>query len=118
MKNGIGLKDNMVNEFRLPLEKGEVGRFGQFSLPWPSRNSYSYRILQQRSLKCEDRGIFPNTVHHYGLFSGFPYYGLTTQACRMPGVPQSTTWDTQPSYSELFLVAFYDKLSAAASLFF
>ena len=37
---------------------------------------------------------FPNTVHHYGLRSGFPYYGQTTPACRMPN---STTWGTQPS---------------------
>ena len=32
MKNGMGLKDYRVNVFKLSLEKGQVGRFGQFSL--------------------------------------------------------------------------------------
>ena len=58
-----------------------------------------FRNLQKGSLTCEERGIFPHTVHHYGLRSGFPYYGLTTPACMMPGVPHSTTWGTQPSCS-------------------
>ena len=58
-----------------------------------------FRNLQKGSLTCEERGIFPHTVHHYGLRSGFPYYGLTTPACRMPGVPHSTTWGTHPSCS-------------------
>ena len=73
--------------------------------------------------------MFPNTVHHYGLRSGFRYYGLTTPACMMPGVPpfnhlghttqllcgQSALTNGQGS--ERFLVDFYDKLSAAVGLF-
>ena len=38
---------------------------------------------------------FPNMLHHYG----FPYYGLTTPACNMPGFPHSATWGIQPSCS-------------------
>ena len=89
-----------------------------------------FRNLQKGSLTCEERGIFPNTVHHYGLRSGFPYYGLTTPACNYArGTPfnhlghttqllcgQSTL--TTGQGSEHFVVAFYDKLSATAGLFF
>ena len=56
-------------------------------------------VIQLSTGRRMERGIFPNTVHHYGLWSGFPYYGLMTPACRMPGVPHSTTWGTQPSCS-------------------
>lgn len=39
----------------------------------------------------------------YGLRSSIPYiyryYSLTTPACRMPGIPHSTTRDTQPNCS-------------------
>ena len=36
-------------------------------------------------------------VAPHGLQSGFQYYGLTTPACDMPGLPHSSTWGTQPS---------------------
>ena len=80
-------------------------------------------IPQKGSLTCKERGIFPNTLHHYGLRSGIPYYSLTTLACNMPGVSHSATLGIQPSCSvgkssEHYLVAFYNKLSAAAGLFF
>ena len=91
-EKGMGHKDNRVDKFWLPLEKGVMGKVGQFSLLWRSAVSYSYRIPQQSSLTCEERGIFHNTVHHYGLRSGFPYYNLTTPAFNTPGVSHSTTW--------------------------
>ena len=58
-----------------------------------------FRNLQKGSLMCEERDIFPDTVHHYSLRWGFPYYGLMTPTFRMPRVPHSTTWGTQPSCS-------------------
>ena len=35
-KQGMGHKDNRVNTFLLPLEKGGMGRVGQCSLLWRS----------------------------------------------------------------------------------
>ena len=94
------------------------------------KGSFSYWIPHKGSLMREECGIFPNMLHHYGLQSGFPYYGLTTLACSMPGLPHSTTLGhiTQllcgqstlalGQGSEHYLVAFYDKLSNASCLFF
>ena len=48
---------------------------------------------------CEERGIIPNTLNHYDLRSGFLYYALTTPACSMQVVPNSTTLGTQPNCS-------------------
>ena len=48
---------------------------------------------------CEESCIFPNTLHHYGLWSDLSYYVLTTPACNIPGIPHSTTRGTHPSCS-------------------
>ena len=81
----MGYKDDRVTEFRLPLEKGELGRVEKFSFLQRSRSSYSYGILHH-SLTCEETGYFPKMVHHCGLQSVFLHYGLTIQARRMTGV--------------------------------
>ena len=77
-----------------------MGRARQFSLMLrsakvPNRIEYHSRILQRFEKRC----IFPNSVHHNGLRSGFQYYSLTVPSCNTPGVPHSTTWGTQRSCS-------------------
>ena len=79
--------DVQVNEFWLSLEirnwEGGRGRV------W-TQSRYTYRVPQSSSSTCGERGIFPDTLHHCGLWSGSAYY----------------------------LVAYYDKLSDAVGLFF
>ena len=68
-------------------------------------------------------------VHHYGLRSDFPYYGLTTPMQDARGTPFNHLGHTTQLLcrlsaltigqdSERSLVAFYDKLSTATGLFF
>ena len=71
--------------FDCHLKFGEVGRVGQFSLLWRSR------IPQKGNLTCKERGIFPKMLLHYGLPSGFPYYGLTTLECQGYPIPSPGT---------------------------
>ena len=87
-EKGMGHKDNVVDKFWLALEIGSGG-YGRAIRPPGAepKGSYTERIPQKDSLTCEERCIFPNTVHHYSLRSGFPYYGLTNPVCNTPGVP-------------------------------
>ena len=70
MKNGMGHKDNRGQ--RVYIATGKMGRWvSSGNLAFCSGTELTlFRNLQKGSLTCEERDIFHNTVHHYGLHSG------------------------------------------------
>ena len=68
MKYGMDYKGNRVDKFDCHWKKGEVGRVWQFSLLMvPSPEEYHRKVL----LSAGNVTSFQNTLHHYGMWSGF-----------------------------------------------
>ena len=118
----MGHKASRVNEFRLQLENGEMG---QFSLLSRGRSSYTDAFFNVRGtwhfsqhgaplwIAVRFSVLWPDDPSmHYARGTPFNHLGHTTQLL----CGQSTLTNGQGS--EHFLVAFYDKLSATAGLFF
>ena len=63
---------------------------------WHNEHEMHMMMMKTCSRFFNVRGILPNTMHHYGLRTGFTHYGPTSHLS-MSGLPHSITWGTHPS---------------------
>ena len=66
----MGHKDNGVDNFDCHWKRERWVWLDYLTPGAKPYGSYFEKIPQQGSLMSEERGIFPNMLHHYGLGSG------------------------------------------------